>query len=124
MKENDYINATDLGKLTALQSLLQTFEPSDVSNSIYREELKAVWRIVFYWKARAQKLLNKDRSEKWFFKAQVDKENAIENANLIASAHELLEACIYVLKELRNGKNHADMDKSLESAIKKATGNV
>lgn len=69
MRENDYINATDLGKILALDAQLKLLE-GDVTNTIYPEELKEVRRIISHWKNRCFKLINKYKSEKFFFKNQ------------------------------------------------------
>lgn len=71
MKNNNYINATDLGKIASLNSVLETFE-SKSSNVVYEEEFKEVKRIIKYWETRAHKLINKDNTEAFFFKSQVE----------------------------------------------------
>lgn len=67
MKESDYINATDLGKITALRSVLEALRPVENSNVVYENEFKEVLRIIAHWQNRAFKLITKDKTEKWFF---------------------------------------------------------
>lgn len=72
MKENDYINATDLGKITSLRATLKELSPK-FSNVVYQEEFEQVEQILKYWQERAYKLINKDKTEKWFFKSLINK---------------------------------------------------
>ncbi len=67
MKEDDYINATDLGKIQSLRSVLETLQPVEISNVVYENEYREVRRIISHWQTRAHKLLTKDKTEKVFF---------------------------------------------------------